>query len=134
VANAIRRSRAGLSDPKRPIGSFICSGGPVANIANGRNIRGTDGTNGRLAPFVLSKTINITGSITMNESDLAPDILVTGVIPTDAFITVPVLTNAYVIEVQNQTSGAGSLYVKKAGSSTNVLVPLGQIARVRIHP
>ena len=26
VANAIRRSRAGLSDPKRPIGSFICLG------------------------------------------------------------------------------------------------------------
>ena len=26
VANAIRRSRAGLSDPKRPIGSFIFLG------------------------------------------------------------------------------------------------------------
>lgn len=26
VANAIRRSRAGLSDPKRPIGSFLCMG------------------------------------------------------------------------------------------------------------
>jgi ATP-dependent Clp protease ATP-binding subunit ClpB len=26
VANAIRRSRAGLSDPRRPIGSFIFSG------------------------------------------------------------------------------------------------------------
>ena len=26
VANAIRRSRAGLSDPKRPIGSFLCLG------------------------------------------------------------------------------------------------------------
>jgi len=26
VANAVRRSRAGLSDPKRPIGSFIFLG------------------------------------------------------------------------------------------------------------
>ena len=34
VANAIRRSRAGLSDPKRPIGSFIFLG-PTGRRQNG---------------------------------------------------------------------------------------------------
>jgi len=36
VANAIRRSRAGLSDPKRPIGSFIFLGQPASVKLNWR--------------------------------------------------------------------------------------------------
>jgi len=43
VANAIRRSRAGLSDPKRPIGSFIF-------WVHGR---GQDRTGSRLAEFLF---------------------------------------------------------------------------------
>ena len=38
VANAIRRSRAGLSDPRRPIGSFI-SLGPTGVRKNGAGPR-----------------------------------------------------------------------------------------------
>jgi len=41
VANAIRRSRAGLSDPKRPIGSFIFLGPTgVGQNGNGAGVGG----------------------------------------------------------------------------------------------
>ncbi len=41
VANAIRRSRAGLSDPKRPIGSFLFLGPTgVGKTGNGACTRG----------------------------------------------------------------------------------------------
>ncbi len=58
VADAIQRSRAGLSDPNRPIASFMFLGPTGASWDRGWGTRGNGGTEGGLAGGVEGGVIS----------------------------------------------------------------------------